>query len=613
MRVIFSFFTLFLISYSSILLAVDCGHLDSAQCEFPNSDVDSPLDNDKYQHFGMIAKGFDGRLSITYREGQDHVSGDSKIVFVQSNDNGKTWNENLQILSKNSGPNLDYRDPNIGYSGNGTLILTYALQDESINRTFWKYRVSVDNGANWSDELDFRPYQQFDDTSLIPVLSDGLPYGRVVAIPGLGNRVIATGYHSRSGQYRLANWMGTIQTVDGITSMRWDEIAPTEATGASTEGTGVPYIYAEHSVLPLTENVWISASRGPDSITIFKTLDAGQSWNEVGRMPDDDGLSAGNVYHRLVAPMLDVLHIDGEMHVVLLYTQRPCETSTPDIGISPSACSVLRIGKGVQQFIENQIDHIVWSDRVGISSFIDDLSGYQSGVFLNNDISKYFHLEFHEKSSTDADLQTRLIDLRNIFSQVTFSQPELGSNLLTDSYFNNLNGLPQNLNGGSWFSLGNGWNVVPSGAKIGVKVDDNDAPGHPRHLQLDVEPGEGNTNAYLGINQTIENRYLELQNAGFGQVSFYAKTNVNKTLKTYFHLGTLDSSDNIDATIALENIIIGDTWQQYTRCFAIPGTVSGSSTTKVRFTIGYQDQLISDLENDLIIDNVLLRSSDSCQ
>ena len=127
-----------------------------------------------------------------------------------------------------------------------------------------------------------------------------------------------------------------------------------------------------------------------------------------------------------------------------------------------------------------------------------------------------------------------------------------------------------------------------------------------------VQPGVGDINVYLGINQEIENGFLELKNKGFVRVSFYAKTNVNKALNIYYHLATLDSSGAIDEVVDVKPYTLDGQWTKYDNCFEVPANITGSSTTKLRFSIGYQDKQQSDLENDLTIDNVTLTPSSSC-
>jgi len=337
-----------------------------------------------YHHFGMVTQDKNGKLHSVYRTGDDHYNG-GRIFYRNSSDSGFSWSEPVELSSPTNDALLDYRDPNIGQTNSGILVVPYVLKtvldplQNHIRSTSWKYKFSTDGGVTWSEE------QLFDEN-----LRNGLPYGRPFAIPGTQNQIVFSGYYATNGNYVLANWKGVFKKEGTRVSVTWEQLPPIISTNNSR------YEYVEHSIIPLSSNQWIAASRGEDSLNLFHTRDGGQTWIQEAPMLDiAEGRSTP--FHQLVAPMLDVISIDGTQYLLMLYTER---FDNPD-----SATAFFRVGK-----IRDQ--ELVWSQPVEIDEYTNKLSGYQSGVFLKCQNLKYYHLSYNEKNidRTQADVEAHIID-----------------------------------------------------------------------------------------------------------------------------------------------------------------------------------------------------------
>jgi hypothetical protein len=102
-------------------------------------------------HFPDVVRLADGTLLAAYREGAGHVSHEGRICVVNSGDGGRTWS--LPRIAVD-GP-YDDRDPKLGVTPDGTVVLSYFVIDWSTrprHTVLGTYaRRSDDGGRTWSE------------------------------------------------------------------------------------------------------------------------------------------------------------------------------------------------------------------------------------------------------------------------------------------------------------------------------------------------------------------------------------------------------------------------------------------------------------------------------
>jgi hypothetical protein len=351
------------------------------------------IDNDAYNHFGIVSKDEEGRLHLVYRKASDHVT-KGIGVYRFSDDNGMTWSALQTIIPQGLlDPDDDVRVGCIGTIPRsvkypqGRIFVAYSHKTPS--RQNWRFATSNDRGTTWVNN------QPFDGDKM----RNGIPYGRMIHLPD--GRLLVTGYTYNypgqpSGQFELGNWMSSDQ---GDT---WERAAPV-TTYTSTSG----YLYSEHSIIPVSSTTWLSVSRGQNSFNFFKSTDSGQSWFPNGEM--DETVYPGQAYTNLVAPMLDRIPGTTPEYVLLTYADR--ETNR----------SYFRIGR-VVQFIGDSNSPIVWGPaHIYAHNFrYRWSSGYQSGVFIGEQPSRYLLVDYDEQSPTSSVVRQFELDLTNpaLFEEV---------------------------------------------------------------------------------------------------------------------------------------------------------------------------------------------------
>ena len=78
-----------------------------------------------YNHFGMVHRTQSGKLISIYRKSDNHFDS-GQIVYKVSVDDGKSWGQEIEFSDPITRPEQDYRDPNIGEWKNGTILVTYS-------------------------------------------------------------------------------------------------------------------------------------------------------------------------------------------------------------------------------------------------------------------------------------------------------------------------------------------------------------------------------------------------------------------------------------------------------------------------------------------------------
>ena len=209
----------------------------------------------------------DGQLCCATRTGATHGANDrSQISLSFSEDRGKTWSDYQIAVQSRPEKGLDYRNPSLGQSNDGHLVLVYgSIAGKNATGPGESHRLmavirSDDGGRSWSDpaQIDLPPGAWLNPHGQMRRLSDGtlifnarggwMPevYKRN---PELPERI--------SYLYRSSDGGQTWQTGDGI------------GDGASETG-----------FLPLDENHWVGYVRHNDRPNrIAHSYDGGFTWD----------------------------------------------------------------------------------------------------------------------------------------------------------------------------------------------------------------------------------------------------------------------------------------------------------------------------------------------
>jgi len=128
-------------------------------------------DSNYYNAFGDIL--FDGtRLHVVYRKGTEHAGDKGVIVYRYSDDLGRTWSDEVTIISHDT---YDVRDPCISIDSKGRIYVTFFTEDPAtIAHLQPGYVYSDDGGKTWSNPqyLNF-PHAEMGESARIVELLDG--------------------------------------------------------------------------------------------------------------------------------------------------------------------------------------------------------------------------------------------------------------------------------------------------------------------------------------------------------------------------------------------------------------------------------------------------------
>jgi hypothetical protein len=386
----------------------------------------------QYNHFGVVSKTLSGRLNLIYRKGSDHHSYDAGAVYLSSDDNGNTWSDEKVIIPSNGD---DVRVGCIGTSKTGRLIVAY-IRKESASSISWHHIYSDDEGDTWSNEKDF-------DTSL----RWGLPYGRIIQLTDgrllvTGESFIDTDANGNSDTFIIGNWYS-------------DDDGETWYRGISQDEYSAPgYLFAEHSVVQITDQVWLSVTRGLYSFRFHKTFNAGLSWidqGEFGTISYDV-----NAFNLLVAPMLDIVERDGKKYILLTFSDRQTDKSQFMLG-------------NTEDFLANQNGRVRWGELIDFRTGMIGLSGYQTGLVTGPNRDQYYLVDFFENTSTYTTVQQTLLDLSdsNLFAGADSGQSEslfVGEQISNGSFTNWSSGTSFSFDVTPTVSnVASNWSFTPSG------------------------------------------------------------------------------------------------------------------------------------------------------
>ncbi|MBK8482229.1 MAG: exo-alpha-sialidase [Proteobacteria bacterium] len=368
------------------------------------------LDREGYNHFGIVSRDAE-RLHVFYRKGPDHYRLGTG-VYRFSDNAGRSWSAPELVLPSRDGD--DVRVGNIGTTHDGTLVVvfirkTYTTGDGGVVSPSWQnwfYTYLDPTTRRWSAEYLVEPPAL--GAEVLPI-AQGQPYGRMLALPD--GRLLLTGYVHPSGDrfFYLQNWFGERVGQE----YRWTRGAPV-LKYPSADG----YQYSEHSVLAITASNWLAVSRGRHALVFFKSTDAGQSWSENGELVD--ALYPNGAYGKLVSPMLDLLP-GPTPRVLLTYADR--ETNQ----------SYYRVGRVSDHFLNaaEPRGRVDWgpAHAHATNAYQHALSGYPSGVFLDDDPARYLLVDYDHRlrEGSSAVVRQFRLDLsqRSLAEETAVGSPEL--------------------------------------------------------------------------------------------------------------------------------------------------------------------------------------------
>lgn len=333
---------------------------------------DTILDDEKYNHFGIVSQDQIGWLHLIYRKGTSHTAAGS-AVERSSQDGGMTWSSVNEILPQGiSSPTDDVRVGCIGTTSTGRILVVYSRKTDTQN---WRLAYSDDRAVTWTTERIFDPS-----------LTQGLPYGRLLALPD--GRLLVTGYVALNGTFSLANWFSSN---NGDTWTRGTDVYQYHSSSG--------YLFSEHSVIAVTTTHWLAVSRGQSSLMFFKTTDGGDSWAPLGEM--QDVRYSNSAYTKLVAPMLDLIP-GGNLNspnILLTYADR--ETNK----------SYFRIGR-TENFISEKKGRVGWGPALDYAqNTVGRPSGYQSGIFIGSNRARYLLIDYDDRQGSQSVVRQFSLDL----------------------------------------------------------------------------------------------------------------------------------------------------------------------------------------------------------
>ncbi|MDY7085384.1 MAG: sialidase family protein [Actinomycetota bacterium] len=249
-------------------------------------------------HFPDVARLPDGRLLATYREGAGHVRSDGRICLVESADGGETWSPPWVAVNGE----FDDRDPKLGVSADGTVLLSYFVIDWSttpLHTTHGTYvHRSTDGGRTWSEPVPVGTSMIDEGGRLTPAVPTwAASHGGAVELPT--GDVLLPLYGRLPGE----KWQRAtvVRSTDG--GRTW----PAESEVLLAEGDGVHF--QEPTLTVLDDGTVVALIRTTaDRAWICRSTDRGHTWSEA--QPTDMPASS---HHALTLSTGEVLVTYGDL------------------------------------------------------------------------------------------------------------------------------------------------------------------------------------------------------------------------------------------------------------------------------------------------------------
>tara|TARA_R110002049_G_scaffold291474_3_gene475437 strand:+ start:13436 stop:14512 length:1077 start_codon:yes stop_codon:yes gene_type:complete len=118
-------------------------------------DKEQIITSDNYHNsFPSVVKLEEGQVLVSYRKGKGHLSPVASAVYKTSNDNGKSFQNELIIENGNDFINTKHgiRNLIINELNDGRLLATFWINDYPKGNTY--YKISEDQGLTWGERKE---------------------------------------------------------------------------------------------------------------------------------------------------------------------------------------------------------------------------------------------------------------------------------------------------------------------------------------------------------------------------------------------------------------------------------------------------------------------------
>jgi hypothetical protein len=216
------------------------------------TDISSP----SYNNARNIAASGDTVHMVWY----DHRSGNYKIYYKRSTDQGLSWGGDVLLTNIPSGSSALY--PSIAISGNHVYVVWHS----DVSSDSWEvyFNQSTDGGNTWENEIR---------------LTNNFAFSGYPSLAVSGNIIHVTWYDDQDGNYEIYY----TRSLDG--GLTWE--TNTRLTN-NADYSWSPSIAVSGNFVHL---VWFDNSDGNEEIYYIRSTDSGETWEEAVRLTNDPAFS----------------------------------------------------------------------------------------------------------------------------------------------------------------------------------------------------------------------------------------------------------------------------------------------------------------------------------
>jgi len=222
-------------------------------------------------YFPVVQRIRNNTAIAVIRGGAGHIGLEGRLELIRTQDCGDTWSEPRTIADSE----WDDRNPSVGRSRDGTLVLSYHHQgnydeDGRFNppgeRVSTLLKTSSDDGQNWSDPFPLS----------YGALNGRSPYGRMVNV---GSELIMPIYGASPGKPSSKKGTNSFILRSGDSGRTWGDLTLVSENMSETSFVNLP----DGEILAVLR----SALDHPDALYSSRSNDSGYSWTEPVRITGD--------------------------------------------------------------------------------------------------------------------------------------------------------------------------------------------------------------------------------------------------------------------------------------------------------------------------------------